>query len=260
MDDTPPSNYFAPYSDPVASPPATPLSSTLKLQAEEVRLADCSRSLSPFPATTVVSPDSVESNRVNALKILRATFRTADVPAPAPPPPRPSTSSVACSTSEVTVTSTIAPRMCSEVAPPVSPTKRRSTSRPSGAVLDHRSTSQALSSILHKLRPRLQSESNEDSCFDPRTPSPPSPVPSTNSADEDCAVDVVNLECAQPRTSCTAGVLPPSRTGPNLHAEDDDAAISPAQPGPDRPRAVGQMALHPPSLRSMILMTHLRTC
>ena len=220
VDDTPPSNYSAPYSGPVPSPPSTPRPSSTNLQAD--------------PTTTVVSPDSAELNRVNALKILRATFRTADVVPPAPPPRRPSTSSVAFSTSEVTVTSSTAPRVCSEVAPPVNPTKRRLISRPSGAVLDHRTTSQALSSILHKLRPRPQSESDEDSCFDPRTPPPPSPVLSTNSDDEDCAVDVVNLECVQPRC-------------PKSLAEDDDASIPPAQPCPDRPPAVVADPPDPPN-------------
>ena len=85
--------------------------------------------------------------------------------------------------------------------------------------------------MLHHFCPRPQSESDEDSCLDPRTPSPPS---SANSADEDCAVDVVNLECAQPPTSCTSAVPLLSRTNPNLHADDDDDdAIPSAQPRSD---------------------------
>ena len=127
--------------------------------------------------------------------------------------------------------STVATRMRCEVAPPVDPTKRQNISRPSGTTRGSNSTAQAPATMLRKFRQRPQSESDEDSCFDPRTPSPPS---STNSADEDCAVDVVNLECAQPQASRIPAVPLLSQTNPNLHADEDDAIPS-TQPRSDRP-------------------------
>ena len=136
----------------------------------------------------------------------------------------------------------VAMRMSCEAAPPVDPSKQRNISQPSGATCGNHSTSQALVNMLRKFRPCPQSESGEDSCFDPRTPSPPS---STNSADEDCAVDIVNLECAQPLAYRTPAVPLPSRTNLNLH--DDDDAIPSAQPCPDRPPNV---LADPPALPS----------
>ena len=226
-DATPPSDYSAPY----------PPSSTPPPQANDSRLAAGLRSPSLVPAAAVESPDSADSNRVNALRVLRATFRNVVVDPPTPPPRPPSTSSAACSTCAVTVTSTVVPRASSAVAPPVDPSKRRGIYRPTGAAPGHHSTSQALASLLRNFRPRPQSESDEDSCFDPRTPPPPSPALSTNPADEDCAVDVVNLECAQPSA---AGLSHSGVCHPNAVRVVDNDTIPPAQPR--RPRGADVVA------------------
>lgn len=206
VDVTPPSDYSAPYSESISIPVA-------------------SLPVSPPPRAVVTL---AEEDRLRALEVLRATFPTDDVA----PPPRPP-SSVACPTSNVAVTFSVTPRLCPGVAPPVDPSKRRNISRTCAA--PGPSTSQALASILHKLRPRPQSVSDEDSCFDPRSPAPPSPASSRDSEDGDTAVDVVNLEGLPPRSTCAAVVLPPSRTDPDFHDEDVVAAIPSAQPRPPRP-------------------------
>ena len=229
-----------------------------------VLVAERSRSPSPVPPMTASSPDSLRHcAESNCLKILCETFCTAPVVPPAPQPCLPSTSSVPRPSCGTTVTTMVAMRMSCEAAPPVDPSKRRNISQPSGATCGNHSTSQALVNMLRKFRPCPQSESDEDSCFDPRTPSPPS---STNSADEDCAVDIVNLECAQPLAYRTPAVPLPSQTNLNLHDDDDDDAIPSAQPCPDPPlmflrtHLLCQVTLCQPNLRSMILMIHLRTC
>ena len=117
------------------------------------------------------------------------------------------------------------------------PSKRRGIYRPTGAAPGHHSTSQALASLLRNFRPRPQSESDEGSCFDPRTPPPPSPALSTNPADEDCAVDVVNLECAQPSA---AGLSHSGVCHPNAVCVVDNDTIPPAQPC--RPRGADVVA------------------
>ena len=158
----------------------------------------------PSPACVVSSPESpgqqADSDCLNALKILRETF-PAVPPAQSPHPP----STLACPTFDPTVTFTSVPRPCSEVAPPVDPSYRRNISHPSVAVQGCRTTSQAFSSMLRKFRPRPQSDSGEDSCFDPSTPPPASPGSPFNPDDEDCAVDVTNLDTSNhclPRAEC----------------------------------------------------------
>ena len=135
----------------------------------------------PSPVRVVSSPESpgqqAEPNRLNALKILRETFPA--VPSAQPPRP-PSTSDRP--TFHSTVTSTSVPRPCTKVAPPVDPSNRRNISRPSVALQGCQTTSQALSSMLRKFRPRPKSD---DSCFDACTPPPTSPGSPFNPDDED---------------------------------------------------------------------------
>ena len=154
-----------------------------------------------IPAASVLSAGSkrqrAETNCQNALKVLRATFRTGYVTPTARLPGPPSNSCVGRSTTEVAVTSTTVLRIHTEVAPLVPATKRWNISKPIGDALN-RYTSQVLSSMLRQFRPHPQSNSDEGSCYDPCTPLPPSNGSSLNSDDQDCAVEVTNLDCSKP--------------------------------------------------------------
>ena len=177
-----------------------------------------------------------EENRLNALAILRRTFSTSSVP-----PSRPScitTSASSLNHSDACSVSTSVVRPCPDhvVAPPPLAARRRNVFLRTSDVCNAPVTaSQLIASALRKLRPRPQSESDEDSRFDPCSPAPPSPELSDHSGDEDCAVDVRNLECVQSRTSHSAALSVPSQADSHLHDVDDDAAIPSAQPRLPRP-------------------------
>ena len=177
-----------------------------------------------------------EENRLNALAILRRSFATSSVPPPKLSCITTSASSLNHSDARSMSTSVVHPCHDNVAAPPPLATRRRNVSLRATDVCNARVTSsQLIASALRKLRPRPQLESDDESRFDPCSPAPPSPELSDHSGDEDCAVDVRNLECVQSRTSRTTALPLPSRTDSHLHDVDDDAAIPSAQPRLPRP-------------------------